>query len=349
MLDYQAEALTRVRKYARIKSAEQQAIADVFCKSSGVDISALINRVLINPITINFHPDHFSNNGKTIIENLIEQGQYQGQFRTGTTNGGRSAYIGGDRFLWEQRIFFDAYPQDTIDRPKYGALNLFRYIDGASVRFGSCFFVLKQDIIKRCTFAYGDSSSNPVTLCTSDTFIGIIAEMFNEFVSKGKVLDHVFDQAVTSKGEILAILLNPCNTMKDLGRNLDYCIETHIHGDILLDEDIESFYVDGSFLNTIIGEQAEALCMKYGVTLYWIPKRQIDIDSIGGLFRGPKIPILAKKIDSIFGKQGFINAKLIGQASRDSFLHPDVWGDMGSEPELFQYLKQLWHTVGYFG
>jgi len=68
---------------------------------------------------------------------------YHGQFRTRTTNGGKTAHIGGDRFLWEQRLFFDSYPEDSVERPKYGALNLFRYIDGASARFGSCFFSLK--------------------------------------------------------------------------------------------------------------------------------------------------------------------------------------------------------------
>ena len=114
MLDYQAEALARVRAYAKAKSAENQALADEFCKPSEVDVSALIDRVLFYPITINFHPDRFSNNGKIIIENLIEQGRYHGQFRTGTTSGGRSAHIGGDRFLWEQRIFFNAYPQDVL-------------------------------------------------------------------------------------------------------------------------------------------------------------------------------------------------------------------------------------------
>lgn len=348
MLDYQTEAVKRVKDYALTKITEYQSLAEDFCKPSAVDISTLINQVLSNHVTINFHPDRFSNNGKTIIENLIEQGQYHGQFRTGTTNGGRTAYVGGDRYLWEQRIFFDAYPQDVIDRPKYGALNIFRYLDGASVRFGSCFFELKQDIVKRCTFAYGDSSTNPTTLCTSDTFISIIAGMFDEFLSKGKVLDQVFDQAATSHGEIIAVLQTPRNT-KDLGRNLDYCIETHIHGDILLDKDIECFYVDGSFQDTFIGAQAEMLCSKYGITLCWIPKRQIDIGAIGNLFRGPKIPVLATKIDSLFGKQGFINAELIGQASRDSYLHPEDWEDMGSEPHLFQFLKQLWHTVGYFG
>ena len=139
MLKFQKEAINRVREYAKAKEAENNVIIQNFCNPCGVEIPALINRILHNPITINFHPDRFANNGKTIIENLIEQGMYHGQFRTGTTNGGRTAYIGGDRYSWEQRIFFNAYPKGNIDRPKYGALNIFRYLDGATVRFGSCF------------------------------------------------------------------------------------------------------------------------------------------------------------------------------------------------------------------
>ena len=61
MLDYQAEALARVRDFAKAKNAEYQALADEFCKPSEVDVSALIDRVLFYPITINFHPDRFSN------------------------------------------------------------------------------------------------------------------------------------------------------------------------------------------------------------------------------------------------------------------------------------------------
>jgi len=121
----------------------------------------------------------------------------------------------------------------------------------------------------------------------------------------------------------------------------------------MLDRDVESFYIDGSFQNTYIGEQAEILCKKYGIALFWIPIRQIDIEveieAIGSLLINPIIPLLAKKIDSLFGKQGFINTELIGRASRNSVLHPEVWSDMGSEPELFQYLKQLWRMVGLFG
>ena len=342
MVKHEIEAINRVRNHALTK-AEYQTVVEEFCKPFGIEVSALINRVLRNPVTLNFHPDRFSNNGKTIIENLIEQGQYHGQFRTGTSNG----VLGGNRLSWEQRIFFEAYPKDEIDRPKYGALNIFRYIDGASMRFGSCFFVLKHETIDRCTFAYGDSATNPDTLCTSDTFEGILAGLFAEYLNTGRALDQVLLHS--AKQEVLAMLLNPCEEMKNIGRNLDYCIETHIHGEIYLDKDIESFYVDASFQNTLIGEQAKQLCKKYGIALFWIPERQLNVDAIGSLFRGPKIPVLAAKIDSIFGKQGFINAELIGQASRDSNLRPEVWEDMGNEPELFQFIKQLWHTVGFFG
>ncbi len=346
MLDYQRWAIDRVRKYAKSTNTEHIAYLEEICKPFNVDVSLLINQVLSKPITINFHPDRFSNNGKTIIENLLEQGQYHGQFRTGTTNGGRSAYIGGDRFLWEQRIFFEAYPPESLDRPKYGALNLFQYIDGASPRFGSCFFTLKQDIIHRCTFAYGDSSTNPNTLCTSDTFAAVLANIFKDIKSHWRMLN----QTIASEQEALAILLNPRNKPKHIGRNLDYCIETHIHGDISLKDDVDSFYVDESFQATSFAAQAEALCQKYNIELNWIPKRQMDIHCIGDLFRGPKIPILAQRIDSIFGNdRGVVNAFLIGQASRDIDLYPEKWAFLGNKVQLFQYIKQIWHTVAYFG
>ena len=46
---------------------------------------------------------------------------------------------------------------------------------------------------------------------------------------------------------------------------------------------------------------------------------------------------------------GAVNAALIGRAFRDSLLFPEQWRDMGDAARLFQYFKQLWHTVGYFG
>lgn len=75
------------------------------------------------PVTINFHPDT-RRLGLTTIELLAREGIYQSQFETGTSNGGMTAYPGGDRWAWESRIFGNAYDDASATlRPKYGALN----------------------------------------------------------------------------------------------------------------------------------------------------------------------------------------------------------------------------------
>ena len=345
MLDYQAKAISNVRAYAEKYKTENQAFVEQICEMFNVDLNFLHHKVINSPITLNFHPDRQSNNQLLIIDSLMQQGLYHGQFHTGTTNGGKSAYIGGDRFLWEQRLFCNAYPHDSKERPKYGALNLFNYSDGASVRFGSSFFTLKSECIKKCTFAYGDSSTNPTALCTSDTFVNILAAVFEDVQKNKKFLDKL----ISTEQETLAILLN---TVKDsyLGRNLDYFIEVHIHGDVSLTDDVDCFHLDESYQNGIIAEKAELLCQKYGIGLSWIPKRQLAVEDIGEFFRGAKIPLLARKINNTFGNnQDVINAALIGMASCDSMSNPIAWQDIGSESEIFQYFKQLWHTVAYFG
>ena len=57
---------------------------------------------------------------------------------------------------------------------------------------------------------------------------------------------------------------------------------------------------------------------------------------------------VAKKINErVGGNCGFLNANLIGLGSCDSISNPDIWSELGTEPELFQYFKQLWHTTAY--
>ncbi|MGI5959685.1 MAG: DUF3626 domain-containing protein [Massiliimalia sp.] len=342
MNDYQNTALHQVHQIAQTKSAEQKLYLAKICEPFHICSDQLIGQILSNSVTINFHIDRLSAGGKTVIENLIEQGIYHNQFITGTSNGA----LGGKRLEWEQRMFPGAYSEKEIERPKYGALNIFQFLDGACVRFGSCFFTLKPHMIKYCTFSYGDSSVNPSTLCTIDTLEGILSDLFKDVIQNSRMLN----QAVSSQQEALAILMHHSNELKILGRNLDFCIEAHIHHTILLQDDVASFYVDESYRDTEFEPQVQALCQKYNIHLNWIPQRKISVHEIGNLFRGPKVPVLAKKIDILFGnKQGIINAYLIGKASRDSCIHPENWNDIGDKSEMFQLIKQLWHTVGYFG
>ncbi|NJD02331.1 MAG: DUF3626 domain-containing protein [Ruminiclostridium sp.] len=96
--------------------------------SVGADIDLFIEKLLYAcDVTLNFHPDRFSNNGKLIIDNLLTDGEYHNQYKTGTSNGGLNPYMGGNRDLWEKRLFQGAYHDENsemTDRPKYGALNI---------------------------------------------------------------------------------------------------------------------------------------------------------------------------------------------------------------------------------
>ena len=61
-------------------------------------------------ITVSFHPDRLLADGRTVAESLVADGRYRSQFETGISNGGLTAFPGGDRDVWEQRMFAGAYP-----------------------------------------------------------------------------------------------------------------------------------------------------------------------------------------------------------------------------------------------
>ena len=60
-------------------------------------------------VTLNFHPDRVMSDGRTVAEALRDEGIYRSQFETGISNGGLTAFPGGDRDEWERRLFDGAY------------------------------------------------------------------------------------------------------------------------------------------------------------------------------------------------------------------------------------------------
>lgn len=339
MNEFEARALARVGEKARAREGEARA----YVAALGADADFLAARLLVRPVTLNFHPDRYCPDGRQVLEGLAADGAYRGQFETGTTNGGRTAYAGGDRFLWEQRLFSDAYPPEALNRPKYGALNVLNFLDGASARFGSCFLTLKPSVLPRLTFAYGDSSSDPEILCTADRFSGIVAALLRDAVQTGRFLN----LENVSPGEALRLIAEP--SAPEIGRNLDHCVEAHVHGDVSLREDAAALHLDASFRGTETGQRAAALSDALKVPLFWIPERRLPVDEIGDEFRGPAMRPLAARVDDLAGGGGYVNAARIGAASRESVDFPERWRDLGDEPALFQFFKQLWHTTAFFG
>ncbi len=72
------------------RSPRERALAHVAARSAGAPLDRRLR------VTLNFHPDRAAGGG-LIVDRLAVEGVYRSQFVTGTSNGGLTAYPGGDR------------------------------------------------------------------------------------------------------------------------------------------------------------------------------------------------------------------------------------------------------------
>jgi len=350
----QLMALEYITKYARNRKHEaQQSIKEVLQMSNidwktFEDAAAKIKTHA--KVGLHFHPDRLDSTMKTIAESLLEQGIYKSQFETLLSNGSVSAYPGGERDLWEKRIFGGAYQlKDSTNsqRPKYGALDLMLHPDGPAPRFGSCYFLLSPRVSYRCTYTYLDSHQDPKEKGTYKEFDDILAALITEtFVSDFaigeknmtpiKLLDHLLINLEKP-------FTDPSN--KESNRNLNHYIEAQVHGDISLKQDVEVLVSDPSFKGTHTGRILEQICNKYSIDLYWHMGFALLVDEIPMDFRGPSMPSLAKRI----ARDDFIDASMIGAAAIDLKHNPNSWNDRGCYKEVLQELKLLWHVLVRYG
>ena len=209
-----------------IGSPRQRALDRIASLSSGGPLDDPGLRV-----TMNFHPDRMAS-GRPILAAMAADGIYRSQFTTGTGNGGLTAYPGGDRWLWESRIFAGAYDHaEPGQRPVYGALNFRRDPGGGAARFGSSYFRLTAETLGRTTFCYPDSSTNP-------TAFGVAARFS---------------------------LLEPAES-GDLDA-LDGHIEAQIHGPVRFDRDVEALVLDPSYRGTSVQD----LALRLPCAVEWHP------------------------------------------------------------------------------
>lgn len=318
-------------------------------KSIDVDniISSIFNRFYIS---ICFHPYQIAMDGKMVIEKLLEEGKYESQYVTHISSGGVSAFPGGDRDLWENRLFMGAYHLPSVeneDRPKYGAFNLMNFMDGAAPRFGSCNLVLKKETANFCTFSFGDSSTNPAYLGTRAHFHHILYDILSETVRLKKLLDFLECDIV----DALDMLMNGAGERAPAnGRELCRTIETHIHGSISLADDVDCIYVDGSYKGTMIEKYMIQLSSLYNISIKWIHERRVYVEDFDDNFRGPIMRTIAKRVlYESSANDDYINAHLIGLGLKSVIASPEKWADIGNKSEMLQYMKQLWHIAANFG
>ncbi|GGM58072.1 DUF3626 domain-containing protein [Dactylosporangium sucinum] len=275
-------------------------------------------------ITINFHPDRTAGD-RTVIEGLLADGRFRSQFETGISNGGLTAYPGGDRDRWEERMFGGAYQRPgvmAIDRPKYGALNVFHHPDGAAPRFGSAYLRLRPAVLERATYTFGDSYRDPAEFGTIDAFSAVLHGLERHWGASA--------------------LTGPRSPLP--GRALDDYVEAQVHGPVDLATDVSALVLDTAFRDTACASVAVAVTARYGVPVEWRDGFRIAPADVPEEFRGPEVPPLAVHLCSFY-ERDLVDAELIGRAARAVVATPGEWARWGTPAETLTLLKYLWHVL----
>lgn len=301
-------------------------------------------------VVVHFHPDRLTRQGRTVAQGLLDDGRYHSQFETGHSNGSLTAFAGGERDLWEEKLFDGTYQNvpEGSERPKYGAIEIFPFSDGPAPRFGSCYLVLRGKVARRCTFCVGDSHLGPSQIGTTEypeyLLMGLMEQahrgedLMGRSLSPHALLNHLTE---VWKGDRLPPSELP------LGRSLDDYLEAQVHGPLCLETDVDTLVVDGSFRGTSTGEDIEAIAQRFGFPLHWRPAFELALEDVPEDFRGAMMPSLAQRV---VPTGGVLTARAIGEGALSLETSPEAWADWsGNYQETWQQLKQLWHVLLAFG
>lgn len=208
-------------------------------------------------ITLQFHPD-WPHGGGLVIESMAADRVYRSQFESGVSNGGLTAFVGGDRWRWESRLFAGRYDEAPASaRPVYGAWNRRRDPYGGAVRFGSAYVRLRPEVTQRSTFCFPDSVLDPVD------------------VGGPALLPRLVALADASGSD-----------------DLDDYVEAHVHGGVRFDTDVEALVLDPCFAGTAVAEAASRL----GCPVELHPGFRASPDDVDPGYRGQAAVDLARRL-----------------------------------------------------
>lgn len=207
-------------------------------------------------VLLHFHPN-WPFGGYTVLEAMARDGRYRSQWETGTSNGGLTARVGGDRWRWESRLFNGRYDRaDVAERPVYGALdNGDAY--GSAVRFGSAHLRLRPEVSRRTTFCFPDSVFGPDRTCGADEVATLLAA--------AAASDH---------------------------DELDAYVEAHVHGGVALPDDVEAVVLDPCFRGTTLERAAASL----GCGVEWHPGFRVTTADLLDDYRGANVVAAAREL-----------------------------------------------------
>jgi hypothetical protein len=362
----QVAALRHVGAIARDKEATALLSITAICKRAGIGLDAYHEAMELMRqharIVAHFHPDRFGRKRANVVDCLLVDGVYQNQFETGLSSGSPTAFPGGERDEWERTLFAGAYHNEGVtasERPKYGSLELVRFPDGPAPRFGSCYFVLRG-VGPRSSITFMGSerphaASRVGTLAEPHAVMAaLLAEIEDGGIAtadwppfRAPTLG-VPDITVSRFYDLLKLLRvrRPNPSQGEPGRILDTGVEAQIHGPVLLARDVEMLVADPAFAHTRVGQSLVELAEKYRFDFEWHCGFQLDVRDVPDDFRGPAIPKFAERIA---GRDGTIDAAVIGRAAASFDQDSEPWNEWGGYFDVLRLLRQLWHVLVRFG
>jgi hypothetical protein len=239
-------------------------------------------------------------------------------------------------------------------------LELVRYPDGPIPRFGSCYFVLHQQVAARTSFTFAgtEEPTSAERLGILGRMDNVMAYLFTEIEGGGMAappwppyraptlcVPHLtFPRLLEVLRALAFARQDPVGHAP--GRVLDTQIEAQVHGAIDLHRDVELLVAEPAFSETSIGSVLHELATRYEFPLHWHGGFRLAVRDVPDDFRGPEMPRLAARIA---GKDGTLDAAVIGLAEASLYQRAEEWRDWGSQADTLQHLKQLWHVLVHHG
>ncbi len=353
LLHYQTNALSFIENIAiqQKKKALTYILSELKKEGLGSFIWEQFHKTLYEKVKVclHFHPERLCNKGFSVAEGLLADGIYKNQFETGISSGSPTAFPGGARDQWEKEIFDGAYHMkgsNFANRPKYGALRLMHYPDGPSPRFGSSYFILNSKVSHRSSYTFGGSQEKEKMerSGTLKHWEPVMAALLLELKKSGNILGI---KPPIQASELIKLLTNRLNNStvdfleSPLGGTLDSFVEAQIHGSISLKEDVEQLIIDPSLKSTLTESVLKSLCTKYDIQMAYHPGFVLPVNKVPKEFRGYAIKPLAEYI----AKNGIITAAIIGEASNEFYLEPELWTRFGSYKEVLTSFRRIWHVL----
>ncbi|TNM64161.1 DUF3626 domain-containing protein [Streptomyces sp. NP160] len=173
-------------------------------------------------------------------------------------------------------------------------------------RFGSCHLRLRPDVLDRVTLAFPDSAHGPEALGTAAAAPAVPAA-------------------------------------RETGRfdALDDYVEAHVHGQLLVERDVEAVVLDPCFRDSPVHTAAEEIRTTAGAALEWTAGCALDVAELARRpecvsYRGAQVVRVAQELAAALTADGVLDAEVVGRA-----VAVGRWDA--------QRLNQVWHCVARFG